>query len=414
MLKAIEKAFNVAMLFYTTGAVLSFVFKFSDGPVSDEGKLPYFIVQTAFYGGVFCFIAMRWRLFLRGAWNAKLILALVVIAVASSLWSQDSFLTLHRSIVMLATTAYGVYFGSRFTITEQLRLLSWTFALVALSSLFMVIVLPQYGVDHGIFFGAWQGAFNQKNGLARAMVLAALVFYFVRPETGRWFRWIGLVTSLGLLIASRSVTGAILIILMIAAFLLFRLARLNLTFVVPAIIGIGMILIALAFLIWTYQSQLLALAGKDPTLTGRTVLWSAVLVSILRHPWLGYGFDAFWAGMHGPSSSVLLSVGWYVKFSHNGFLDLSLQLGLLGLATFVVGYLILSKRALQIVRRVPGPTAYWLCAFLCLMVLYNLDESSIMIRNNIFWVLYTATAVNIATCVRERLSSKGLVFHYEF
>ena len=40
MLKAIEKAFNVAMLFYTTGAVLSFVFGFSDGTGTDEGNVP--------------------------------------------------------------------------------------------------------------------------------------------------------------------------------------------------------------------------------------------------------------------------------------------------------------------------------------------------------------------------------------
>ena len=95
---------------------------------------------------------------------------------------KTQFSTLRRSLVLLATTVYGIYFGGRFTIPEQLRLLSWTFALVVFSSLFMVILLPQYGVDHGVFFGAWQGAFPQKNMLARAMVLAALVFYFVRPS----------------------------------------------------------------------------------------------------------------------------------------------------------------------------------------------------------------------------------------
>ena len=176
---------------------------------------------------------------------------------------------------------------------------------------------------------------------------------------------------------------------MIAALLLFRLARLNLTFLVPAVSGIGTLVIAVAFLIWTDQSQLLALVGRNPTLTGRTDLWHAALVAIFRHPWLGYGFNAFWAGMQGGSSSFLVSVGWYVKHSHNGFLDLSLDLGLLGLATFVAGYLALSKRALQFVRRAPGPASYWLCAFMCLMVLYNLDDGAILMQNEIFWVLYT-------------------------
>ena len=208
MLKAIEKAFNVAMLFYTTGAVLSFVFGGSDGTVRDEGSLPWLALQLALYAVAFCFIAIRWRLVLRAARNATWILALVAIAVASSAWSQDPSFTLRRSIVLLATTVYGIYFGGRFTVAEQLRLLSWTFALVVCSSLFMVIFLPQYGVDHGIFFGAWQGAFHQKNMLARAMVLAALVFYFVKPSSGQldspdWNRVVTL-SHRGISISNRS------------------------------------------------------------------------------------------------------------------------------------------------------------------------------------------------------------------
>jgi len=184
---------------------------------------------------------------------------------------------------------------------------------------------------------------------------------------------------------------------------------------VPVITGTGALVIALAFLIWTDHSELLAMVGRNPTLTGRTDLWHVALGCILQHLWLGYGFNTFWGvGMQGGSSPVLLSVGWYVKHAHNGFLDLSLDLGLLGLATFVTGYLVLYKRALQIVRRVPGPASYWFCAFLCLMLLYNLDESSILVQNNIFWILYTSTAVNISACVGERLLSKVPVFHYEF
>jgi len=194
--------------------------------------------------------------------------------------------------------------------------------------------------------------------------------------------------------------------------LMFRLARLNLTFLVPVIIGTGTLVFALAFLISTNHSELLALVGRDSTLTGRTYLWNAALISIFRHPWLGYGFNTFWAGMQGGSSSLLISVGWYPKHSHNAFIDLTLDLGFLGLATFVAGYLVFSKRALQIVRRVPGPASYWLCAFLCLMVFYNLTDGAIMKQNEIFWVLYTCTAVNISTFMRERSLSKAPVFQH--
>ena len=365
-----------------------------------------------FYAVAFCFIAIRWRPVLRAAWNAKWILALVAIAVASSAWSQDPLFTLRRSIVLLATTLYAIYFGGRFTITEQLRLLTWAFALVVISSLFMVVCLPHYGVDHGFYSGTWRGVFIQKNGLARAMLPAALVFYFVRLPAVNWIRWIGILASFCLIAGSRSVTGAIVFVLMIAVLLLSRVARLNLTALVPVITGVGALGIALAFLIWTSHSELLMMVGRNSTLTGRVGLWNAELISIRRHPWLGYGFEGFWVGMKGGSAAVLQSVGFFAIQAHNGFLQLSLDLGLLGLVTFVTGYLVLCKRALQIARRVPGPASYWPCAFLCLLLLYNFDESAILAQNSIFWLLYTSTAVNVAAYVRERLLPKAPVFQH--
>lgn len=414
MLKAIENIFNVAMLFYTTGAVLSFVFGSSDGSVRDEGSVPYLALQLVLYAVAFSFIAIRWRLVLRAATSAPWILALVGIAIASSAWSQDPLFTFRRSLVLLATTLYAFYFGGRFTIAEQLRLLSWTFALVVMSSLFMAILLPHYGVDQGAFLGAWQGAFPQKNMLARAMVLSAAVFYFVRPSALSWIRWIGIAASLFLLAASRSVTGVIVFVLLVAAILLFRLARVGFSFLVPVLSGLGVLGVGLACLVYTGQSNLLAQVGRNTTLTGRTDLWGATLASILRRPWLGYGFNAFWEGMQGASNSVITSVGWYVRHSHNGFIDLSLDLGMLGLVTFLIGYLVLSKRALQIIRRSPGPVSYWFCAFLCFMLLYNLDESSILVQNNIFWIVYTSTAVNISTYLRDRRLTTARELHHEF
>ncbi|MGD0126627.1 MAG: O-antigen ligase family protein [Terriglobia bacterium] len=412
MLKQIEKIFSVAMLFYMTGAVLPFVFGIHDRAVRVEGNVTELALQAALHAIAFGFIAIHWRTVLRATWDAKWILALVAVAIASSAWSEDPLFTLRRSIVLLASTMYAIYFGGRFTLAEQLRLLSWTFALVVCTSLFIVIFLPQYGVGHDVFLGAWLGAFPQRNLTARAMVLAALVFYFVRPSAVRWIRWVGVAASLCLIAESRSATGSIMIIVMIAILLSFRMAKLNLTALVPVLIGIGTSVIALAFLIWTNQSQLFALVGRDSTLSGRTDLWSAALISISRHPWLGYGFNAFWAGMQGKSYSVQLSVGSYMGHSHCGFLDLTLDLGLLGLATFFAGYLVLSGRALQLVRRVPGPASYWLCAFLCLRVFYNLDDAALLRQDDIFWVLYASTAVNISTFMRERFLSNVPVLRH--
>src|ERR1700721_30572 len=67
--------------------------------------------------------------------------------------------------------------------------------------------------------------------------------------------------------------------------------------------------------------------GRDNTLTGRTEVWAAVLPEMERHALLGYGFGSFWT-----DARRLL---YDIPTSHNGYLDILLELGALGLALFI-------------------------------------------------------------------------------
>jgi O-antigen ligase len=395
MLKQIEKIFTVAMLFYCTRAILPFVAGVTGDFARADGNPLAFTVQTVFYLVAFCFIALHWRTFMRGAWNAKWILLLVLVAVASTAWSQHPLFTLRRSAVMLATTAFGIYFGSRFTVPQQLRLLGWTCALIILTSFFIAIFLPQFGVDHLWSFGAWQGAFPQKNYLARAMVLSVLVFYFARPPAAQWVRWIGVAGALSLLVLSKSATGIVVFAVMIATLPLYRLVRSKLTFAMPILIVVGLAAVGSGLLFFRFLPSLLGMLQRDTTLTGRTELWHAILLSITNRPWLGYGFNAFWMA-EGESSTILQEVNWLVKDAHNGFLGVTLDVGILGLSVLVVGYMVLWRRALALMRRTAGVVPIWLCTYLAFMLVYNLTESAILVQNNIFWILYTSTAVCIS------------------
>jgi exopolysaccharide production protein ExoQ len=404
MSKIIEKIFTVAMLFYTTGALLPFLTARLSGYSGLGPNAVVFAIQGVFYTVAFCFIAVRWRSVIQGAWNAKWILALLMVAFASTAWSQDPLFTLRRAAVLCATTAFGVYFATRFDVSEQLRLLAWTCGLVVCASFLCAIFLPQYGIDHTFHYGDWQGAFYQKNMLARAMVLATLVFLTARFRSGNSLRWIGIAGSLSLLILSRSVTGIIVFAVILASWPLYRLFRTKYTFAVPVTAAIFTVLAAGTALAYEALPTLLEITNRDPGLTGRTDLWNAVWVSISNRPWLGYGFDAFWRGMQGESANVLLAVGWGPVYAHNGFLDLVLGLGFLGLAVFAFGYLALWRRALTFVIRVPGPTAAWLCMYLAFMLFYNITEGPIISQNNISWVLYVATAVSLVLYLPARRS----------
>ncbi len=413
MFKLSEKAFVVAMLFYTTGAVFPFIAGYENRYSRLEGNPFELALQLVFYTGAFWFMANHWRTVLDAAKSAKWILVLLVIAIASTAWSQAPFFTFRRSLVLLATTAFGIYFGSRFTVSEQLRLLAWTCTLVVLSSFAIALLVPRYGVDHFQHPGDWQGAFTQKNMLARIMVLSILVFYFVRPVMGRWIRWIGIAAALALLVLSRSVTGAIVFAAICATVPLYRLLRARITFAIPVVIALIVAALGSTVIVASSLSDILHLVNRSPRLTGRTDLWDAVFAAIMKRPFLGYGFNGFWQGMQGESASVLLTVRWPALHSHNGFLDLMLDLGFLGLITFVIGYFHLLRRAIELIRKVRGPLPIWLCTYLAFMFFYNLSESSILVENNICWVLYASTAVSLFMSVPVKTVGTEIAPDYE-
>ena len=225
MLKALEKAFTVAMLFYTTGATLPYLTARFNGygwlrPSSIELG-----IQSVFYAAAFCLIAIRWRSVFQGACNAKWIIALLLLSFLSTGWSEDPAITLRRACALCVTTAFGVYFATQFDVPKQLQLLAWACALVVCASFLFALFLPRFGIDSTLHYGDWQGAFNQKNMLARAMVLATLVFLFVRFRAGFLLRWMGIAASFSLLVLSRSITGVLVFAIILASLPLYRLFR---------------------------------------------------------------------------------------------------------------------------------------------------------------------------------------------
>ena len=197
-----ERLFTVVMLFYLTGVVMSLVFRDADMAAAPQTNPIDLAVKATLYAVSFVFISLQWGSFVRNLWNIKWLLALLLIAIISTQWSQNPSLTLRSDAVLLASTAFGVYFGTRYTVPEQLRLLAWTYSFTIALSYFFALFLPSYGIEQESNVDAWKGAFSYKNVLAEAAVFAMLVFLFVRPLR-RSFRCLGLTASFALLFLSR-------------------------------------------------------------------------------------------------------------------------------------------------------------------------------------------------------------------
>ena len=114
-----------------------------------------------------------------------------------------------------------------------------------------------------------------------------------------------------------------------------------------SIVAMVLVVLVAGFAVVDAQPDVpLALLGRDATLSGRTGLWDAVLAAISMKPLLGYGYESFWNGLAGPSASVVAAVHWIPPHAHNGFLDLWLDLGALGLLIFGIGFVLRFRTAI--------------------------------------------------------------------
>ncbi len=98
---------------------------------------------------------------------------------------------------------------------------------------------------------------------------------------------------------------------------------------------------------------LLAMLGKETTLTGRIPMWVSALTDFASlRPVLGYGMGAFWNSLSNRLAvQQAAGWGWPVAIGDNGWLDVLLSLGGVGLGIFMLLLLALLCRGVARLRQ---------------------------------------------------------------
>jgi O-antigen ligase len=399
---ALERVYVILALMLFAGTFFAFLAGESQG-VADVSRGGNPFIQAGYvgvYGIAFLLIITRARNIIDLVVRDPLLLVLVGIALFSVFWSAAPSVTLRGGVALVGTTLFGAYLAARFDFREQLRLLAWALGIAALLSAAVALLLPSYGVESGFRGEAWQGVFYQKNVLGRLMALGAVVFLLTAVGHGwRWLKWAGFGLAGALVVMANSATSLVALVALLAVLPLYAALRGRYTFTVPFFIAmiLGGGLLAMWF---TNNSEaVFSLLGREGTFTGRTNIWSAVLDKIWERPWLGYGYGGFWLGWEGESAEVLIVLPQnnVPTHSHNGFLDLWLDLGLLGLVAFVARLLLFIPRAVQRVRSTRSADGLWPLAYLTLLLLYAPAYPVGLEQNSIWWVLYVAATLPLVS-----------------
>jgi O-antigen ligase len=147
------------------------------------------------------------------------------------------------------------------------------------------------------------------------------------------------------------------------------------------------------------SDAVLNLLGRNASLTGRVPLWHMLWDMIQRSPWVGYGYGGFWLYWDGPSAEIwkvcIVRYGWLPPNGHDGFIDLWLDLGLVGVLAFVVSFVVSFLRAFRVAHEGASSADLFPIMFLYFMVLGNLTESALVTHNSLIWVLFVAIATQL-------------------
>ena len=395
-----ENVFAIFVLFLSTYAVIPLLQAKSGLEINPvQGNIVMQALWLGIYAITFFILLLRIRNVFQIAFQAKLQWVLVELAFVSTIWSEKQFVALRHCLALLGTTVFGVYLATRFTRKEILSMLAWTLGLVAVLSLGFVWLLPGYGIHHDYYGSAWRGVYIHKNLFGNFMALAALTWLlYAFSCQGKLL--VGLVfffLSLALLFLSTSKTALIIFFILLSLLSIIQILRRLDTKALPVGILLIVLVGSLAILSAYNMENILTILGRDTTLTGRIYLWQAVWLMIQEHPWLGYGYNAFWLEREGPSKYIWEIVQWEPFNAHNGYLDLWLQLGLVGVVIFIIPLLVNLFKAFTLVWREKGLVEMFPLLFLAFMMIHNISESTILVRNQIFWILYVMFSIQLST-----------------
>lgn len=334
--------------------------------------------------------------------------AYIVLGLASVFWSDFAFIAFKRWFRDL-----GAYFMILVILSdprplEAVRTVLRRLAYVLIS---LSILLVKYYIGLSRAYDPWTGqvAFtgvtDAKNSLGALCMISGIFFFSDtvarwserhEPRTRRilWVNYAYMVMTLWLLHHARSATSTVCLALgcLFIALAHSRMGRRHPGFL--KLLGPASFMTYLFLVVLGMSGWLNALVGRNANFTDRTKIWKGLL-DMHTSPVLGTGYGSFWLGDR--LSYVWQNIG-LINEAHNGYLEVYLDLGLIGLfllACFLISsYRTVSKRLEPFTLLGPLSLAVWVA-----FVFHNVTEANI--GHGILWMTLLIGGVAVPARVQD-------------
>jgi exopolysaccharide production protein ExoQ len=325
---------------------------------------PGYFVLAGLLGIACIVLVVRSRPRFRWRTTPKTLVLFLALAVASIAWSAYPGASALGVLGSLLTAAGGVFLALRLGWPGLLSALGNAFRwIIGLSLIFELVValfvrhpvlpltpvkpvpsgtLPQafyWSRDLLFHGGPIQGISGNSNLLAMIALLSIIVFGIqVADRTvrrGSAVTWLVLAVLTLALTRSATVIAAALVTAVVLAFALWA-RRAGPERRAPVyVVGIALVA-ATIVLVSVFSSRIPALFGKSEDLTGRFDIWEAVTRLAQQRPVFGWGWVSYWAPWVKPFDGLATRNGVEYLQAHNAWLDVWLQLGIVGLVVFIL------------------------------------------------------------------------------
>ncbi|MEJ1921569.1 O-antigen ligase family protein [Microbacterium sp. KHB019] len=308
-----------------------------------------------------------WR---RLPWAA---LGYVALALLSLAWSQWRAATIVTWVLLAAVTVTALLIAHVLTWHEIVQSLAsafkWIVGLSLALELLVAVVLrhpllpnfltlPEGDVDAQWYWvrenlfdgGRIQGIVGNANVLAILCLFAIITFGVRIAQRARWrvthALWIVVAAYLMLRASSATayVCAAAVAVVLVVAILIRRTHAPGARARIYATCG-TLVTIAVAAVV-VFREPLFTALGRGADLTGRTdLIWAKVVERAGHHPIFGNGFSSPWVPTEPAFDRWIVDHGITVFHAHNMWLDVLMQLGVVGVILMAAAYLSLLWRA---------------------------------------------------------------------
>jgi len=319
---------------------------------------------------------------------------LLVWCALSALWSPEPDITIRRVGLEVVVVLSVVLSINNLGTERCLRILRLVLALVLIVNWISIPILPQAvhlpnETDPSIV-GDWRGLYFHKNITGAVCAVSAMLFLYYAIRDRSRTDWALLVGTIGFLIMTRSKSSMGLLPLAIGAGAVYFWAwRRPLDRAIISIVAILFAALAVTLILLNYET--IARILSDPQeFTGRTAIWQAEVAFIRDHPWLGSGFGSFAdTGALSPLHNYV-GASWVdaVSHGHNGYLQLTVTLGFVGLALAMIAVILTPAMAFWRIDDMDRPLKAFLFCLFAFFVLHNLTESDFLESDGASWVVF--------------------------